>query len=168
MGCGREKTGKYPWCKMGLGARHQHNGFRLTNPKSINPPTVAVILQPKRAYRFIVGGRLLTMRTISSPPLVGPRLGLTRDSTGPASATGALTAATDVRKGRCWPASSDSMLAGGTGADTSIVELCAGEGRDCPRTERWSSPVEVLEELPPNVRGFKISPEVQSKPPGVA
>ena len=136
MGCGREKTEEYPWCNMGLGARYQHNDLCFTSHKSIIPLTVEVILQPKRANSFIVGGKLLTMRSISSPPLVGPRLGLTRDSTGHASATCSLTGAADVCKEPCWPAGSASLLAGGTGADTPTVGLCAGESRDCTRPER--------------------------------
>ena len=168
MGCGREKTEEYPRCNMGLGARHQQNDFCSTSHESIIPLTVAVILQPKRANSFIVGGRLLTMRSISSPPLVGPRLGLTRDSTGPASATCSSTGAADVGKDPCWPAGSDSLLAGGPDADTSTVGLCAGEGRDCTRPGRRSSPAEVPEVLAPNVHRLEISPEVQSKPLYVA
>jgi len=76
------------------------------------------------------------MRSISSPPLVGPRLGLTRDSTGHASATCSLAGVADVGNAACWPAGSDSSFAGGTDADSSTVGLCSGEGRDCTRTER--------------------------------
>jgi len=108
------------------------------------------------------------MRSISSPPLVGPRLGLTRDSTGHASATSSLVGVADVGNTPCWPASSDSLFSGGTGADTSTEGICAGEGRDCTRTECWCSPAEVPEELPPNVRVLEIPPDVQSKPLGVA
>ena len=120
---------------MRLGARHQRNDLCLTSVKSINPLTVAVILQPKRAYSFLVDGRLLTMRSISSSPLVGPRLGLTRDSTEPASATCSLTGAADVCKGPCWTASADALFAKGTGAGIPTEGLCAGEGRDGPRTK---------------------------------
>ena len=122
MGCGGEMTEKYSWCNMSLGVRHQHSsGYCFPIPKSIIPLTVGVILQPKRANSFIVGGRSLTMRSISSPPLVGPRLGLTRDSTGIASATPPLTGAAVACKRPCWLAGSDSPLAGGIGADTSAV-----------------------------------------------
>ena len=138
MGCGREMTEKYPWCNMSLGVRHQHNiECCVSSPQSIIPLTVGVMLQPKRAYSFIVGGRSLTMRSISSPPLVGPRLGLTRDSTGIASATPPLMGAALVAcKRPCWLAGSDSPLSGGIGADTSALGLCAGDCRDRTRTER--------------------------------
>ena len=124
--------------------------------------TVGVILQPKRAYSLLVVGRLLTMRSISSPPLVGPRLGLTRDNIGP-SATCSLIGAADVCKRPRWPADSDSSWAWGIGADTSAVGLCTDEDRGCTRPERWSSPADVPEELPLCVRGLERSPEVQSE-----
>ena len=62
------------------------------------PLTVGATLLPKRAYSLTVGGRLLTMRTISSPPFVEPRLGFTRDSTGSSSSTCSLIG-TDTREG---------------------------------------------------------------------
>ena len=135
----------------------------FTSHRCISPLTVGVILHPKRAYSFTAGGRLLTMRKMTSPPLVGPRSGWTRDSSGSASATCSFTRPADDCKEPRWPAGSDSLLAGGTDADTSIGGLCTGEGRDCTRPERWSSPAEVPEVLAPNVRGLEISPEVQSK-----
>ena len=108
------------------------------------------------------------MRRISSPPLVGPRLGLTRDSTGPASATRSSTGAAAACKGLCWLAGSDCLSAGGVDADTSIVALCSGECRGCTRTEQGSSPAEVPEELLLIVRGLEIFPEVQFEPLGIA
>ena len=147
---------------MSLGFRHKHYGICFISPQRVIPLTVAAILQPKRAYSFIVGGRLLTMRSISSPPLVGPRLGLTRDSTEPAPATLSVTGAVDVCKRPCSLASSDSPLAGGIDADPLIVWFSADEGSDCTRTEHVS-----LAEVPKGPllsgRGLEISTDAQAK-----
>ena len=81
--------------------------------------TVGTILEPKRAYSLIDCGRLLTMRTTSSPPLVGPRLGLTRSNTGRScSLTG--TGGTDPSSGR----GVDVGISGKLFED--VVKGCAG------------------------------------------
>jgi hypothetical protein len=51
--------------------------FYSTRPKSIIPLTVKTILQ----HGLIIDSGLLTMRTVSSLPLVGHRLGLIRRTT---------------------------------------------------------------------------------------
>jgi len=108
--------------------------------------TVGAILLPKRAYNLMVGGRLLTMRSISSPPLVGPRLGLTRDNTGTSSSTSSSIGIAVVCNVLGWPAGPESSLAEGIGANTPIRGPCAGEDGDCSRLEH--SPAEVPELLP--------------------
>jgi len=85
------------------------------------------------------------MRSISSPPLVGPRLGLTRDNTGTSSSTSSAIGIAVVCKVLGWPAGSESSLAKGTGPNTPMRGPCAGEDGDCTRLER--SPAEVPELL---------------------
>jgi len=114
-------------------------------------------LLPKRAYNRVVVGRLLTMRRISSPPLVEPRLGLTRDNTGAASSTSSSIGIAAVCKVLGWPAGSESSLAEGIGANTPIRGLCADEGGDCARL--GPSPAEVPELLL-DTHALEISPEV--------
>ena len=121
------------------------------------PLTVRAILQPKRAYSLMDGGRLLTMRSISSPPLVGPRLGFTRDNSGSSSS---LIGIADAGKGPCWLVGSDSSLARGIGADTSVRGRCVGEDEDWASTGRWSSPpAEVPDELLLDAHALEISPK---------
>ena len=108
------------------------------------------------------GGRLLTMRSISSPPLVGPRLGLTRDSTGPVSATRSLTGAVGVCR-PCWLAGSDASTAGGIDADMPTVGFCAKEDSDCTGTERRVSLAEVPEEPLLSVRGLEVSADAHDE-----
>ena len=118
MSCRREQAEKYPWCNLSLERDFSTNNHS-TSPESVIPLTVGVILQPNRAYSVIDGGRLVTMRSISSPPLVRPRLGLTRDNTG-TSIAASSTGAADVCKVPCCPATSDCPLSGGIGIDTPV------------------------------------------------
>lgn len=118
MSRGREQAEKYPWCNLSLERDFSINIY-CESPENVIPLTVGVILQPNRAYSVIDGGRLVTMRSISSPPLVSPRLGLTRDNTG-TSAAASSTGAEDVCKVPCCPTTSDSSLSEGIGVDTPV------------------------------------------------
>ena len=110
---------------------------------TIITPTVGAILLPKRAYNLMVGDRLLTMRTISSPPLVEPRLGLMQDNTGTSSSTCTSIGIAGVCKALGWPAGSESSLAEGIGVNTPIRGPCSDESGDCACLE--PSPAEVPE-----------------------
>ena len=112
---------------------------------------------PKRAYNMVVGGRLLTIRSISSPPLVGPRLGLTRDNTGTSSSTSSSIGMAAVREALGWPAGSESSLAEGIGVNTPIRGPCDDEDGDCACLE--PSPAEVPEPLL-DTHALEISPMV--------